>query len=105
MRHEVNRAEESGPRRLRRKLSSAGSFVCRGSPQAARLEEIQRLLICLILHRSYHDFVYLEISVISSLQMNVNTFGQLQEYEPPKWASSLKNIPRNFVKVRQNLNP
>ncbi|XP_078380990.1 uncharacterized protein LOC144663796 [Oculina patagonica] len=37
--------------------------------------------------------------------MNVNTFGQLQEYEPPKWASSLKNIPRNFVKLAQRDTP
>ncbi|KAL9965378.1 hypothetical protein ACROYT_G029170 [Oculina patagonica] len=75
----------------------------RGSSQAARLEEIQRLLICLILHE--HDFVYIEIFVIYSLKMNVNTFGQLQEYEPPKWASSLKNIPRNFVKLAQRDTP
>ena len=28
------------------------------------------------------------------------TISQLHKYEPPKWASSLKNIPQHFVKVR-----
>jgi len=30
----------------------------------------------------------------------INMLTQLQQYEPPKWASSLKNIPQHFVKVR-----
>lgn len=28
------------------------------------------------------------------------TISQLHKYEPPKWASSLKNIPQHFVKVK-----
>ena len=31
---------------------------------------------------------------------DINMLTQLHQYEPPKWASSLKNIPQHFVKVR-----
>lgn len=37
--------------------------------------------------------------------MNGNTLTQLHEYEPPKWASSLKNIPKYFVKLAQHNTP
>ncbi|KAL9964263.1 hypothetical protein ACROYT_G027880 [Oculina patagonica] len=30
---------------------------------------------------------------------------QLHQYEPPKWASSLKNIPKHFVKLAQHNTP
>ncbi|KAL9964244.1 hypothetical protein ACROYT_G027857 [Oculina patagonica] len=30
---------------------------------------------------------------------------QLHQYEPPKWASSLKNIPKHFVKLAQRNTP
>ena len=35
--------------------------------------------------------------------MNANNLAQLHKYVPPKWASSLKNIPKHSLKVN-NMN-
>nr|XP_058956305.1 uncharacterized protein LOC131783562 isoform X1 [Pocillopora verrucosa] len=37
--------------------------------------------------------------------MNANNLAQLHKYEPPKWASSLKNIPKYFLKLAQRNTP
>ena len=47
--------------------------------------------------------IYLVNFSLSSSEMNANNLAQLHKYVPPKWASSLKNIPKHSLKVN-NMN-
>ena len=52
------------------------------------------------LHDSLLIILLWRLLLCKWVQTSANKFGQLHDYKPPKWASSLKNSPRNFVKVR-----